>query len=115
MLELNRTFAAGAGQLQTVFFSGPAGELSHTIVTDDRRAIAGEAKLQFFNAVNQFAPSLVEFIIVPPGTDAAMAPPAAALAVSGAERRRAGSDLVPVGVEADGREVRFAAGEVARS
>jgi len=68
VFELNQTFATTNARLSTLLFAGPTGTLTHQVAADDRRRIANEAKLQFFNAANQFT-GLIEFVVVPTGTD----------------------------------------------
>lgn len=70
VLELDQTLSASAALRYLLLFTGDAGTLTETIVVEDRRRIAGEAKLRFLNAATQFAVPL-DFVLVTSGGDPA--------------------------------------------
>jgi hypothetical protein len=82
VLELDQTLTTAASQRLTLLFAGPAGTLLHTIVRDDGRRIANEAKLRFFNAATQF--TAIGFVLTTPGTDPTNVLAQAQLAAPGA-------------------------------
>jgi hypothetical protein len=89
VLELAQTMIFGATALQTVLVTGDAGALAHTLVVDDGRRVASEARVRFFNGAPQF--TALDFLIVPPGTaDYSTVFPAATITPPGA------SSLIPV-------------------
>jgi hypothetical protein len=81
VLELTQTLAMAANTRYTLLVTGDAGALTHVLISDDTRRIAGQAKLRMFNTASQF--SAVDFFIVPTGTDIATTGPAASLGPSG--------------------------------
>ncbi len=66
-LELTSTIATLPGQQYTVVFSGDAGALTYNILTEDRRRIVHEPKLQIFDEASQFT-TTTEYVLLPPGT-----------------------------------------------
>jgi hypothetical protein len=65
VLELSQPIGGFAAQRSTLLFTGPAGTLTHTFVTDDGRRLYNAAKLVLMNAATQFP--TVEFVLTPVG------------------------------------------------
>jgi len=67
VVEVETTFTAGVGALNTIMvFSGSNG-LATNFVFDDHRSIVDTARVRLFNGATQFTD--LELFIVPPGTD----------------------------------------------
>jgi hypothetical protein len=67
VLELNTSITGLANLRTTLLFGGPAGTLTHALVTDDGRRLMNDAKLTLLNAASQFP--AVEFVVTEPGGD----------------------------------------------
>jgi hypothetical protein len=78
VLELDTTIGTASTALYTVLISGAAGALNQVSFIDDRRRISTVGIVQFYNAAPQIP--LIDFYIVPPGTDLATVLPYTTLA-----------------------------------
>jgi hypothetical protein len=81
-LELNQTITTTAPSYYTLIFGGEAGALTHVLVPDERRRVAGAAKLRFFNAASQF--SSLDFLVAFENGDINLVFPQAVLGAPGA-------------------------------
>ena len=77
VLEVNFAFALDAGRLGTFFIANAPGATATSFSVDDRRPIAGEAKINLYNAAQLFA--FVDIFIALSGTDLNTVPPIASL------------------------------------
>jgi hypothetical protein len=82
VLELTQTLAIAQNVSHTVLVSGDAGVLTHALVSDSTRRFANDAKLRLLSAAGQF--TLIDFFVVPTGTDIATVNPVATLGSPGA-------------------------------
>ncbi len=81
VLEVNFPFAVDAGRLGTFFIANAPGATATSFSVDDRRPIAGEAKINLYNAAQLF--TFVDIFIALSGTDLNTVPPIASLLPGG--------------------------------
>ncbi len=79
--EMAFPFALDAGRLGTFFIANAPGATATSFSVDDRRPIAGEAKISLYNAAQLFV--FVDIFIAPSGTDLNTVLPAASLLPGG--------------------------------
>lgn len=72
VLELSSAITPVGGKMSTMFFTGDAGALILSPQQDNRRRIAGQGTITFFDAAPVDA--AVEILVLAPGTDASKAP-----------------------------------------
>ncbi len=81
VVEIDFPFSAAAGRFSTFLIAGPPGGVVAIVSADDYRQIAGEAKLNIYNAAGLF--SVIDIFLQPPGTDLTGITPEAGLTPGG--------------------------------